>query len=128
MNASDGAYFRIALVAGSMLNRQALVFCDALKNSPPLVQSTIDGFSSNAVLTYSTRPPAAGTMAMALFWNENGLDIAEPNAIVLPSGDHTGPPSAPGCVTISRVLPSATERMAMSELSKLVLAGLTRWS
>src|SRR5262245_39423652 len=128
MKASDGAYLRIAFVAGSMLYRYAFVLCDALKKRPPFVHSTIDGFSSNAVLMYSILPPAAGTIAMPLLRNEYAFDIADPNAIVFPSGDHTGPPSAPGCVTSGRTLPSATETTEMSAVSPLVFAVLMRWS
>src|SRR4051794_6220709 len=101
MKESDGLYRLIVFVGGSTLKRYAFVLCDALKNNPPLVQSTIDGFSSNAVVRYSTFPPRAATMAMALFRKEYGFDIAEPNAMVLPSGDQTGPPSAPSCFTSS---------------------------
>src|SRR4051812_41198214 len=64
---SDAAYLVIARVAGSMLNRNADVRCEAVKKRPAGVQRTIPGFSSNAVLMLWIRPPAAGITAIALF-------------------------------------------------------------
>src|SRR5262249_19072199 len=100
----------------------------ALKKMPAGVQAAIAGSSSNAVVTYSIRPPAAGMTPIASLRNESSLVIAELKAIFDPSGDQTGPPSGPGCVTSGRTLPSATETTEMSAVPPLAFAGLTRWS
>ena len=100
--------------------------CDAVKKIPAAVQRTIEGSSSKAALTFSIRPPAAGITAIAPFRNESSRAIAEPNAIFDPSGDHTGPVSAPAWVTSARTLPSATDTIEMSAVPLLALAELTR--
>src|SRR5678816_225614 len=120
------AYFLIAFVAGSTLNRYDHVFCDALKNRPARFQSTMFGFSSTAVVRYSIVPPDAGMRPMPLLRNENSFFMADPNAMRKPSGDHTGPASAPSCVTSFRTLPSATVTIEMSAVDPLVLALLMR--
>ncbi len=50
------------------------------------------------------------------------------NAMALPSGDHRGLESGPGCVTSARTLTSETRTTEMSAVSELARFGSRRWS
>ena len=77
------------------------------RRRPPT--STRLAFSSNASVSDRGVPPSAGTTAMReLAWKKSGRPIADPNAMALPSGDHRGPLSGPGWVTIALTLSSAS--------------------
>jgi hypothetical protein len=99
----------IAPVAGSTRNKCELVFCRPEKYSPSAFHATKPGFSSNLSVNDFGVPPSAGTIASRLLLaKETAAPIALENTICLPSGDHCGLLSGPGCETSLVIVLSPT--------------------